>query len=434
MKIGEVLRYSNKSAADPTIEFQDGVLNYYWATDSAPHSKALIEKGVNPIGWSGQSSIPWRPAILVRSSPHKIGSETTPWQDYFDTDFGHVRYYGDNKKAGHDPTQPLGNSALLQQYDLYTSPSEEKRKHAAPLLFFRGVPHHGKAKGFIRFEGFGIIDRVSRVTQHNRTEGNTFTNYAFDCTLFDLSQESETFDWRWITSRRESSKPVSESLKLAPASWQKWVKGGEAVLGSCRRRVSKVLVTTRAEQVPKSGSRTEQCLLKIYDYFSHESKKHHFEALAERVAAFVIDPEGHRYRRGWITQASTDGGADFIARLDVGSGFGAAKLVVLGQAKCEKPTTATGGNHIARTVARLKRGWVGVYVTTGYFSEHVQREVIEDAYPLLLINGSQVAKAVISMVHSGGFSSTEEFLAQVANDYINRLRARKPEEILLDLA
>ena len=50
---------------------------------------------------------------------------------------------------------------------------------------------------------------------------------------------------------------------------------------------------------------------------------------------------------------------DFVGRLDVGSGHSTAKLVVLGQAKCEKLQSATGGNHIARTVARLRRGWIG---------------------------------------------------------------------------
>ena len=48
----------------------------------------------------------------------------------------------------------------------------------------------------------------------------------------------------------------------------------------------------------------------------------------------------------------------------------------------ENQKHATNGKDIARTVARLKRGWIGIYITTGYFSEPVQREVIEDKYPL----------------------------------------------------
>jgi hypothetical protein len=75
-------------------------------------------------------------------------------------------------------------------------------------------------------------------------------------------------------------------------------------------------------------------------------------------------------RSGWITPPSSDGGADFVGRFDVGDGFARARLVVLGQAKCE--TGATGGLHMARTIARLRRGWLVVFVTTSYFSEGVR--------------------------------------------------------------
>ena len=75
--------------------------------------------------------------------------------------------------------------------------------------------------------------------------------------------------------------------------------------------------------------------------------------------------------------------------MDIGSGFGAAKIIVLGQAKCESLNTPTSGTHIARTVAKLRRGWLGIYVTTSYFSNNVQIEILEDKYPLLLIISQQ---------------------------------------------
>ena len=54
--------------------------------------------------------------------------------------------------------------------------------------------------------------------------------------------------------------------------------------------------------------------------------------------------------------------------MDIGLGFGNAKVIVLGQAKCESLNTPTSGTHIARTFAKLKKGWLGVYVTTSYFT------------------------------------------------------------------
>ena len=117
--------------------------------------------------------------------------------------------------------------------------------------------------------------------------------------------------------------------------------------------------------------------------------------------------------------------------MDLGVGFGAAKLIVLGQAKCESLNSPTSGNHIARTVARLRRGWVGAYVTTSYFSEAVQREVIEDKYPILLVNGLLLSETVRLLAHESGIS-VKEFLELVDSSYDERIRSRNPEEILLD--
>jgi hypothetical protein len=68
----------------------------------------------------------------------------------------------------------------------------------------------------------------------------------------------------------------------------------------------------------------------------YEGRKHRFEALAEPV----LRGQGPDYRPGWVAPPSSDGGADFVGRFDVGDGFARARLVVLGQAKCE--TSATG--------------------------------------------------------------------------------------------
>lgn len=101
---------------------------------------------------------------------------------------------------------------------------------------------------------------------------------------------------------------------------------------------------------------------KIYRYAS--------SATVDGVIPEIVD--------SWITGKSGDRGIDFVARMDISSQISALKIVILGQAKCEKLDKPTGGVHIARTVARLKRGWFGVYVTTSYFSDNVQLEVLDD--------------------------------------------------------
>jgi hypothetical protein len=115
----------------------------------------------------------------------------------------------------------------------------------------------------------------------------------------------------------------------------------------------------------------------------------------------------------------------------LGSGFSSCNLIVVGQAKCENLNTPTGGNHIARTVARLRRGWLGVYVTTSYFSESVQREVIENRYPIILINGARIASEVNRIVYdSDNYNTVVDFLLYLDSIYPERIKHRNPEEVL----
>ncbi|WP_139145261.1 restriction endonuclease, partial [Xanthomonas campestris] len=134
--------------------------------------------------------------------------------------------------------------------------------------------------------------------------------------------------------------------------------------------------------------------------------------------------------RGSLTRGTGDGGLDFVGRIDIGEGLWGTKLVVLGQAKCEKIDAPTGGVHIARTVARLRRGWLGAYVTTSFFSEAVQREVHDDQYPVLLLNGAGLAAEVTKLRLAGGFASTEQFLEHIDADYEAQVSSRRPEEVL----
>ena len=118
--------------------------------------------------------------------------------------------------------------------------------------------------------------------------------------------------------------------------------------------------------------------------------------------------------------------------MDIGTGFGSAKVIVLGQAKCESLDSPTGGNHIARTVAKLKRGWLGVFVTTSYFSDKVQIEILEDKYPLLLINGKKLAEVVNEIVIYEGHKNVGEYLKKVDAKYEGVIQYRDPEEILFE--
>ena len=75
---------------------------------------------------------------------------------------------------------------------------------------------------------------------------------------------------------------------------------------------------------------------------------------------------------------------------------------------------------------------MGVYVTTSYFSDKVQIEILEDKYPLLLINGKKLAEIVNEIVFDQGYKNLREYLNKVDSEYDGAIKYRDPEEILFE--
>ncbi|MFJ5922449.1 restriction endonuclease [Kitasatospora sp. NPDC092948] len=427
--MGDVLRYTASKDATPAAV--DGFANFYFVTDSPGQKRALLEAGINAMAKVRAGDDARRPAVMIRSSPWKAGSEQTPWHDVFDLDNGHVRYFGDHKA---ETTKPLGsttgNAALLEAFDRHQAPTVAGRSAAAPLLLFRSVSRNGRVKGHVEFCGVGLIERAERVVQWAGQANATFTNYVFDLAVIDLSAEADKLDWDWISARRDPGCSDADALALAPAAWRQWVKHGHSALPRVRRRVARSRVVKVKDQRPAEDSPLEADLQEVYRRF--DGDKHAFEALASAVAARILRASGHSYIEEWLTRRSGDGGADFVGRLDLGSGLAGTKLVVLGQAKCIKPDSLISAEQIARVVARLRRGWIGVYVTTGAYSEPAQLEMVEDQYPIVLINGQDLVKELREMAredHGGDLPACVEHLL---NNRTIEVLNRRPEETLLN--
>ncbi len=426
-RIGEIYRYSSYGRGEKPQKMLDGLPNYYYETYCTGEKSVAFQKGIHNIAkivdCSGEIRIP---AIIISSSPHKAGTDVTPWEDDYDPDHGHIRYYGDNKTNRKKAHESPGNELMLKMFKEHSSPDLKTRQNATPLIFFKRVRHGERDKGYLIFQGFGIIESVELITQFDpKLKNPYFTNYVFDLCVFSLANENEEFSWDWINDRRKRQLNAEQANKQCPKSWKTWVSEGSASLYKVRRTVSKKKITTSDEQKPEKGSKEEETLQLIYDYY--DNSKHIFELLAMRVTQEIFEEEGIRFHPGWITNKSGDRGIDFVARLDISSDLAGMKIIVLGQAKCESPNTATNGLHIARTVARLKRGWLGVYVTTSYFSKNVQLEVMDDQYPIMLICGKKLAETVEKIIFKKGVS-LEKFLNDLTSDY--RTDNRRIEEIL----
>jgi restriction endonuclease Mrr len=170
-------------------------------------------------------------------------------------------------------------------------------------------------------------------------------------------------------------------------------------------------------------------LQRLYTFF--DGRKHAFELLAAQVSAQILGHSGARYHDGWLTRPGGDGGVDFVGRLDVGTAANNTPLVVLGQAKCIAPTSSISPDQVARVVARLRRGWIGVFVTTGAFSRQAQIEVIDDQYPLVLVDGRTLVEQVLRMAAADHNGDLDALLTSVTADYDLAITYRRPEEILL---
>ena len=59
-------------------------------------------------------------------------------------------------------------------------------------------------------------------------------------------------------------------------------------------------------------------------------------------------------------------------------------------------------------------------------------EILEDKYPLLLINGKILAQEVNEIVHELRYKNVKEYLEDIDKEYEGAIKFRDPEEILLD--
>lgn len=430
--VHEQLRYAQ--GANQTDVMLDGFVNYHWLSSPAEinRPKIMLEAGINGPAEVMAADGARRPAIAIRSSPWKAGHTSNPWHDEFDLDHGHVRYFGDHKPTTVGlPGATRGNQLLLEAAHLHSGTTREERLLAPPLLLFRSVTVYqggqAKTKGHVEFCGAAIIERLEHVVQRDPESGRSFPNLSLDLAVV-AGGDVDGIDFRWIDDRRNPDLSAAEALRYAPKSWRRWVKQGRVAVPGIRRRVLASSVKSSKDQLPEPGSIGADVLQQVYSFY--DGRKHAFELLASRVAAEVLQESGARYKEGWLSRSSGDGGVDFIGRIDMGSLQASTPVVVLGQAKCVLPTSAVSAEQIARVVARLRRGWIGVYVTTGSFSKQAQIEIIDDQYPVVLISGGVLAETVQKLAAANHGGVVAALLASTIDDYGTAVTHRRPEEVL----
>jgi hypothetical protein len=229
LSIGQILRYPR--AFEPQTQTVDGYSNFWHITYADGLARPQLEKGINPIASVRTASGVRRPAILISSSPHRVGSVQTPWHDIFDSDNGHIRYFGDAKTPGQDPARTPGNKALLEAHRVHSAIDPAERSTATPILFFRRTSVDGVQKGYLTFQGYGVVERAERITQFDSHQNASFTNYVYDFAVLAMTEENETFDWEWVNARRNPSLSDPQCYERAPRAWKRWLVKGGRILG-----------------------------------------------------------------------------------------------------------------------------------------------------------------------------------------------------------
>lgn len=393
IKIGDICRYHYPTS----VVEKDGLIDFYLLTKGR-HTKGV---GIGGKGIFSYAKVSERskefsriPAIILHSNPFKEGTEVTPWIDVINPDDGYAIYNGDNKTAAKTAFESDGNKILVDLLPLYFSSTQ--RILAPPILIFKQEIVNGERKGYRSFQGYGIPTNVFIRTQKELHKENKnasyFTNLVFEIAIFKLESENDEFNWDWIDSRRDEKLNSEETLEHAPKAWKEWIKHGNESVERLRRRVSTRYVIRENDQ--HANNDDEDILKEIYNYYS--DKKHHFEGLSSLISTKII---GSNCKRGWVTKRSGDGGVDFVNRLDIEGGLTKTKIVVLGQAKCIDPSSSISGHDLARVVARLQRGWIGIFITTGTFSQSAQKELFDDKYPIVLVNGKRLTQEIKKIVN-----------------------------------
>lgn len=299
------------------------------------------------------------------------------WPDSLDLETGHFTYYGDNRHPGTETNHTsLGGNALLD--DVYGRLHSGDRESIPPFLVFQSLKIDGKAHmkflGVVAPGAEGLTASDDLVSVWRIKDRSRFTNKKARMTVLQAPKVCRG----WLVDM-VSGVPSYESAHC-PHAWKRWVRTGfYDALEAQRPRIPR----ERKHQLP-------------LDAFEHEILRTLFEELDDRefeyAAAELVKLMDERFIELEVTPRSRDGGRDVIGHYRVGHDQHQLRLSVFVEAKRWDPKHGVGVKPVARLISRIKHRDLGVFITTSYFDAQVQRELIDDKHPVLLVSGGDIAR------------------------------------------
>jgi hypothetical protein len=302
------------------------------------------------------------------------------WPDSLDYESGVFTYFGDKRTEGDLHKTTVGGNRLLR--NIFNKLHVGQRELIPPILVFEN--YKGVDGSYMRFLGLvapgaqGVSSFDDLVAVWRIKDRNRFQNYR---SLFTVLKEN-LVSKVWLEDLVNGINP-SDSI-YCPLSWKRWVETGIYDPLTCERKREP---RSKENQAPQNNNESN-VLKNVMEGFSDRE----FEFAAVSIVE-LMDP---RFKDFIVTQRSRDGGRDAIGTYQVGHADHQIQLTAIVEAKLWKENSDIGVKPMSRLISRIKHRDIGVFITTSCFNKQVQKELIDDNHPVILISGGDIARVLIA--------------------------------------
>jgi hypothetical protein len=328
------------------------------------------------------------------------------WPDTIDEENGLFYYYGDNRKPGfelHDRKAGRGGNRILRTvFELAHGSAVDRRKVPPFFIFSKGEIGRDAVFRGLAVPGAIHLDQASDlVAIWKSIGGQRFQNYRAVFTILDCS----SVDRRWLSEIREG-----DTLGVhCPPAFRAWVETGKY-----RALRAERVKLTRSGAVQLGSPRAREIGRAVYEHFKQDPIAfEHFAAdVARMMDANIVSLD--------VTRPSRDGGRDGIGQYRIGLPANCITVDFALEAKCYAPETGLGVKVLARLISRLRHRQFGMLVTTAFLASQAYDELIEDAHPIVVVAGGDIAELLVERIGLSGAGDTETWLrANYAQDHEN---------------
>lgn len=306
------------------------------------------------------------------------------WPDHLDTETGLFTYYGDNRQPGElHKTKRLGNVILRDTFGLVHAAPPRRDEVAPFFVFTRGPRGHDVVFRGLAAPGSPNVSPLEQLVAVWKSKGDErFQNYKSIFSVLDAG----VVERRWI----DDLLACRHDSPSAPGAWSQWVRKGIYRPLQAQKAVA---FRTKEEQLPKPGLQAE-IVKAITDAF-HDDPYGFERCAAEVFRLMEKNVVGYELTRPW-----RDGGRDALGRFRIGSLGDAVDVEFALEAKCYSPGSSVGVRETSRLISRLRHRQFGVLVTTSYVHRQAYEEIKDDAHPVLIVSGRDVAAVLVEHGYS----------------------------------